>query len=227
MTDEQIKEVLIGTQKYMLDQLPISGDEHNFSRQFRIKIEKLFKKAKHPILYGVIKAVGGFFLGMIVLSSAILCINAEARAQVVNWFMERVSNNEFRYHNGSNYSYDNSDMGDFEKYTFVEIVPSEYHLLTRNQVDYRFDEIFTDEMGNLLYVTVMKAGYSAELHILSDENAPNGMVDLGNYKADMYLSNEPENPSAITWQNEAGTLFSIQGVLDKETLISLAKQIAD
>lgn len=214
--DQIIRDVLLGAQKYMLKQLPKEEWNYEFSPRFQKRMKKLFKKCKHPIQYFLLKSVA-VFLGVVLLGGLILGFNEDARAQVMTWIREHISNNEYRYINKNVHNEEDKD------YSLEGVIPREYSLRMSNHENDRIMEIYEDESGNLLYLMVMKSGYTNEYHVLSDEDKPNDSVYIGNYYAELYISDRSDEPSVIVWQDEDGSLISIQGVVEKELLIQLAE----
>ena len=216
--DQIIRDVLLGTQKYMLKQLPKEEWDYEFSPQFQKRMQKLFKKCKHPIQYRLLK-IGAVFLGLVLLGGLILGFNEDARAQVMTWIREHITNNEYRYINKNVYNEEDKD------YSLEGVIPGEYSLRMSNHENDRIMEIYEDENGNLLYLMVMKSGYTNEFHVLSDEDKPNDSAYIGNYYAELYITDRSDEPSVIVWQDKDGSLISIQGVVEKELLIQLAELV--
>ena len=84
---------------------------------------------------------------------------------------------------------------------------------------------YTSEKGELLIFTAMNSTRKEEFYLLFDENMESQTVYVNGIKADLYLSEKPDESNIIVWQSANGILLSIQGFLDKNQLIELAEKI--
>ena len=149
----------------------------------------------------------------------ILGFNEEARAQVMRWIAERFADNGYRYQKGVNQKVEIND------YSLVRAIPKEYHLIERDEQDNIISEIYVNSSENLLFFTVMNSEYEGELVITSSQNILKEEAYIGKEKADLYLSENTDEPNVIVWQGADGKLFTIQGYLTRDELIDLAEKV--
>ena len=77
----------------------------------------------------------------------------------------------------------------------------------------------------MLIFTAMNSTRKEEFYLLFDENMECQTVFVNGNKADLYLSEKPDESNIIVWQSANGTLLSIQGFLDEDQLIEMAEKI--
>jgi len=219
MTDEQLKSALIEVRDHMLTQFPVAEKDCGFSPKFHRKMRQLIEMEKHPLLYQMRRIVAAILIALGISGGLVLGFSEEARAEIVRWFVERFTNNEYRYQN---------NMGAIENvssYTLEGIVLEEYQLVDRHEDEDTVNEAYTSEKGELLIFTAMNSTRKEEFYLLFDENMECQTVFVNGNKADLYLSEKPDESNIIVWQSANGTLLSIQGFLDEDQLIEMAEKI--
>ena len=219
MTDEEIKEILIGTQDYMLSRLPKTEDNHEYSPKFRRNMKKLIERDKHQARYYAIRIAAVVFLMLGLAGGLILGFNEEARAQVMRWIAERFADNGYRYHKEKG-----QNVGIID-YSLDGLLTDEYQLFKRTEKDNQVNEIYTDSRNTFLVFSVCNAEYEGELVITSSQNILKEEAYIGKEKANLYLSENSDEPNVIVWQGADGKLFTIQGYLTRDELIDLAEKV--
>ena len=221
MTDKQMKSALIEAQDYMLSQLPTTEWHYEFSPKFHKKMKELIKMEKHPVLYHVRLAAAALFVVFGISGGLVLGFRQEARAGAIRWFAEHLTDNVYRYQSSNN-------MGtgvDVSQYTLEGKNIDGYQLIDRMEDESQVNEVYIDENGALLFFSAMNPTCEEELYISTDKNMRSETVYLRGTKADLYITDNPEDSSAIIWQGTNGVLFSIKGIMEKEQLIKLAEKI--
>lgn len=72
------------------DSLPAPAEcEHNFSPSFQKKMRRIFRRAKHPVVYKLPKYAACFVLIVALASSTWLTVDAEARTAFFAWVREQ------------------------------------------------------------------------------------------------------------------------------------------
>ena len=99
MTDEQLKSALIEVRDHMLTQFPVAEKDCGFSPKFHRKMRQLIEMEKHPLLYQMCRIVAAILIALGISGGLVLGFSEEARAEIVRWFVERFTNNEYRYQN--------------------------------------------------------------------------------------------------------------------------------
>ena len=219
MTDEQIREVLIATQDYMLERLPKTEWNHVFSPKFRKNMKKLIQRDKHPVRFYLLRIAAIVFAVLGLTGGMVLGLSGKARADFMRWIVEQFTHNEFRYQKEA------GESVEIGGYTLEGSVPEGYRLLDRMEFEDRISEAYVNDNGAMLFFTVMNSEYDGAFSVLSDESKPNGSAEINGTEADLYISSNAGEPNVIVWQGANGELFTIQGILDKKELIELAKRI--
>ena len=219
MTDEQLKSALIEVRDHMLTQFPVAEGSCEFSPKFHEKMKQLIEMEKHPLLYQVSRAAAAILVALGISGGLVLGFSEEARAEVIRWFVERFTDNEYIYQN-------NMGAGvDISVYTLEGIVLEEYQLVDRHEDEEIVNEAYRNEKGELLLFTAMSSTHKNEFYLLFDENMESQTIYVSGNKADLYLSEKPDESNIIVWQSANGTLLSIQGFLDENQLKEMAEKI--
>ncbi|MBR4607956.1 MAG: DUF4367 domain-containing protein [Lachnospiraceae bacterium] len=219
MTDAQLKSALIEVRDYMLDQLPTEEWNYEFSPKFQRKMKQIIELEKHPIWYYVRRVAAALLITLGISGGLVLSFSEEARANVIRWFMERFTENEYRYQN---------EMGlkvDVSVFTLEGKVIEGYQLINRIEGEDTVDEVYVGENGEMLFFTAMSSEHEGDMYVVSDKNEEPLTVYVRGRKMDLYLSGNQEESNVIVWQGSDGVLFSIQGIIEKEQLIEMAGRI--
>lgn len=219
MTDEQIKEVLIGTQNYMLSCMPKTEWKHEYSPKFRRNMKKLIEKDKHLLWYYAVRVAAVIILLVSVSGGLLIGFHEEVRAQILGWILEQFADGGYRYHSGANLNVE------ITGFSLESLVPTGYHLAERIEEENRITEIYVDSDELFLFFTVLKPGFEGESDIIVSEDLLTDTANWGNTEANLYISPSSSEPNIIVWQGEKGILFTIQGFMTKEELIDIAKKI--
>lgn len=218
MTEEQLRSALIEAQDFILSQLPKTEWDYEFTPKFHRKMKRLIELEMHPIRYYLIRAVA-VLLAIICLSGGMLLgFSEEARAKVIWWINEFISENEYRYQS-------NKDMViDVSGYTFESVISDGYTRLERIEMENSVDEIYVGKNGEMLTFSAIGSSQE-ELYVLSDESGQTERIDLEGTEMDLYISEKQGESNMIVWEGKNGVLFSIQGKINKEQLIEIARMM--
>ena len=88
LTDAILREAAAEAERFRLSSVPEDGEPHVFSKRFERKMQKLIRRANHPIRYQVVRAAAAVVLVIATLFGAIMAVSPEARAAVVGWIKE-------------------------------------------------------------------------------------------------------------------------------------------
>lgn len=81
ISEEMLKIAAAEADKAIRDSLPAPAEcEHEFSPSFQRKMRRIFRKAKHPIIFKLPKYAACFVLVVALISSTWLTVDTEARA---------------------------------------------------------------------------------------------------------------------------------------------------
>ena len=195
----------------------VPAQPHIFSPAFEKKIEKLKRKADHPLLYPALRRVASVLLAVLVLTSAWLAVDVKAREAFFGWVKE---------------FYGNLFVYRYEGEVVQDAAPTEYEL---TWIPEGYTEFFVDDT---LYPTIIYAneeGLFLKFQYARDFDDANWAVStldmeceqvmVNGQKADFLFSKNPDISSAIMWIAPDDTAFFIDGFFDESTLISLAESV--
>ncbi|MBQ9488614.1 MAG: DUF4367 domain-containing protein [Lachnospiraceae bacterium] len=219
MTDAQLKSALIEVRDYMLDQLPTEEWNYEFSPKFQRKMKQIIELEKHPIWYYVRRVAAALLITLGISGGLVLSFSEEARANVIRWFMERFTENGYRYQNEMRIPVD------IFQYSLEGKISDNYQLIDRIESGDTMHELFAEESGNMLIFNVMSSTLQEEYNLVFDKSMKVETVNVNGNQADLYLSESAEESNVIVWQGTNGVLFSITGMMEKEQLIELAEKI--
>ena len=90
ISEEMLKKAAMEADQIIRDSLPSPAEcEHDFSPSFQKKMRRIFRKAKHPVIYKLPKYATCFVLMVALVSSTWLTVDAEARAAFFAWIREQ------------------------------------------------------------------------------------------------------------------------------------------
>lgn len=219
MTDEQLKSALIEVRDYMLIQFPSEDGDHEFSRRFHKKMKQLIEMEMHPLLFYAKRIVAAILIMLGISSCLAFGFSEDVRADAIKWFMENFTEKGYRYQKEAEMEVD------LTLYTLKGIVLEGYQLIDRTEKEDVVDEAYIGEDGSLLVFTVMSSSRKKEFNISSDQSMVIETVYVNGNRADLYLSENPDESNIIVWEGSNGVLFSLGGILDKEQLISMVERI--
>ncbi|MBR4731977.1 MAG: DUF4367 domain-containing protein [Lachnospiraceae bacterium] len=220
MTDEQIREVLLSTQDYMLSFLPKTEWGHEFSKKYIKNKKSLIGRDKHPVQYWMRRVAVFILLTLCLSGGLILSFNKEIRAEVLKWIVEQFGDNAYKYQ---------SNIGEnieVSSYSLEGIISKDYKRVDRLEGENSVDEIYVNEKGVLLIFVVKSSASEQEFYVVSDKDMkPYEIVSVNGNSAELYLSDSQEESNMIVWRNKNDVLFSIKGIMEREELIKLAESI--
>ncbi len=193
-----------------IDELP----ECDFSPEFEKKMQKLIRRADHPIRYRVAQAVACLLLAALLSGCTVLAISPEVREAFVGWVRE-VSEGWFVYH----YTGETQDTPTDVVYCPTWI-PDGYELISQSENIL----IYENDKRDLLSFFYSDLDTSAAY--LEKEGVDVYSVFVGSYPADLYLHQKEGNANTLIWAAEdKGLFFWISAPLTGEELIKIAESV--
>ena len=218
--ETEIKEAFLEMQEYLVSLYPVpTKEDEKRSLRFRIKMHGLIEKHEHPIRHNIKKVLTVIMAFFVLSTGIILGFNEKARAEIFSWFREQVTGNEYHYKNRV------GEQTDISQFTLEGIVPEGYQLIDKKDGNNKLVEIYKTEDGKLLLFTVLGVSEESDLYVITDNDIQSESVYVEGVRADLYISDHPDESSTITWQSDNGLLFSIQGILDKEKLLEMVTEM--
>ena len=233
LTDAVLKEAAAEVERFILSTVSIDGEPHVFSKRFERKMQKLIRRANHPIRYQVLRTAAAVVLVIATLFGAVMAVSPEARAAVAGWIKATFANYT---------TYSSDDVGEPSVTPTENEKPSEgekthldqYHLtvIPEGYREFRVTEkkngktyIYVNEQNMLVQFAYTYKADKASLFI-NTENCHHSEVTVNGIIADVYISAKEDENSAIVWQNtEKEVLFQIFGMINQNELISLAESV--
>ena len=193
--------------------------QYVFSPEFEKKIKKLKRKADHPVFYRTMQRVASIVLVIFITGGAFLTINAEARAAFVGWVKEIYETYvAFIFENKTSLVDDNIVFR-------PSWVPDGY---TEIYCDDSEDTVFvaySNEAGQMMNFSYIYAPDETKW-LVDKNNAIVVNVEVNGRIAEMFISTDFNNASAILWTNENNTAFYLSGFLDQDELIRVAESVS-
>lgn len=221
ISDERLREAARKVEESMLASLPEPEEcEATFSPEFERKMERLLRRADHPIRKRIMKAVACFLLAVLVGGGSVLTFSVEARAAFVTWVRE-VYETQFIYR----FFQTNEESFDTIVYrpTWVPVdyqITAEFKLEGFSTIEYRTDS------GNLATFTYCSNTLAPAIQIERDGTEIYKQVFVDGIVADLYLDSDEGDVSVLIWTNEdSDTIFRLAAPFSERELIKMAESI--
>lgn len=223
ITDEALRAALEEVDDAILASLPDpSACEHQFSARFEKRIQKVRRRARHPIAYKALRQAACFLLAILILFSSIMVFSAEARAAVVDWIKEQFET-FYHYFFAGETSSETDERSEYE----LGWVPDGYMLVNSQAVENRVTLIYLNNDGLLIQFSYLYGDSSAPMFADKD-NYTKLNAYVCNMPADIYLSQISTSSNGIVWTEPSGdVLFCISAFADESELIKLAESVLE
>lgn len=220
VTDAMLQTAAAEVSQCILDNLPDAAFcEHKFSKKFENKMRRLIRRADHPVRYQVFRGVVAAVLAAIILFGGVLALSPEVRAEVINWFRERI------YGYAHYYSPDDTQPAQPGKY-IMTYVSDNWTLLELLEEENLRSYIYITPDNKVVQFTTLYTSESSHMFIPTEGSIYQSALVSGQ-PADLYLADDLENNNNyIVWTNEAdGLIFCIGAPLEIEELIMMAESV--
>ena len=146
ITDKMIAEAAAELNEAMLRSLPEPSEcNHQFSPAFERKMNRIVRRANHPIFYRMIKNVACFVLVILISFASLMALSPTVRAAVIGWVKEQ-------YETFTSYFFQGDDVEtNVEDYELSEI-PEGYSLLDRIDIPGSTTIIYVNKTNQLLQI---------------------------------------------------------------------------
>ncbi len=220
ITDEMLSAAATELAAGILASLPRPEDcEHVFSLQFERKMRRVIRRGNHPVVYRTLQRVASIVLILMLSFGALMVGNAEVRAAVLGWIRQRYAEEFYEYTFGG--EADEATAAEYE----LGWIPEGYELNEYVDMESWKTYVYYNDTNNKMvfqYIVSDKTTMYLDGVGYTEES-----VYVDGMKADLYISPNPLESSAIVWENkEEGVLFLIKACVDKEILIKMAWNVA-
>ena len=195
---------------------------YTFSPRFEENMKPIFALARRQQARARrrrrLQRVAGFFLVLLLSSTAFLGVNAQAREAFFGWVSQRLGSEQ-------HYFFEGGETVDSENVFYrLSEIPEGYTLYDSVEMGGCFYTTYIAEDGRTLnfdYVTSKET--ESFLQIGEGEKE---QVLVNETPADFYLASSDSEGNSLVWQDqETGCLLSLSGYFEKEDLIQMAESI--
>ena len=202
----------------ILCSLPAENEcEHEFSKSFEKKIQRIRRIAKYPVLYRLPKQIACVFLMVILAVTSWLTFDVEARAAFFAWV-------KVQYEHFVEYRF----MGDVpEEIITYELtwLPDGFDLVKQQTMNKDGIFIYENVSGQQITFSYSWGSDAASLFIM--EYAEIIPVEVAGRSADFYLANNADEVNALIWISaDEEMMFCITACQPQDVLVKIAEGIA-
>ena len=229
LTDAILKGATAEAERFRLSIVPEDGEPHVFSKRFERKMQKLIRRANHPIRYQVVRAAAAVVLVIATLFGAIMAVSPEARAAVVGWIKEMFGvyvqySNDHVQGNDDTTSNNNNPKTTRAEY-HLAVVPEGYREI--NVIDKINGKmhVYANDQGEFIQFSYSYGAKIDSLFIETDNYEKYTDVVNG-LRADIYLATKENETNIIVWQDpNADVLLHVFAMADRVELIEIAETV--
>lgn len=192
--------------------------KHEFSPEFLRKIERLKRRAKHPVFYKTTRRVASIALAILITGGAWITVDAEARAAFVGWVKE-VYEEFFVYRFNDETDIQNEPY----EYDFTWL-PSGYEKVYETDTGSQITKLYKNEAGQMLQFNCVYDLNETDIYVIAPEATVDDAVVNG-HAADFIISGDEGAANVLMWTDSNNCAFHISAYLEKEDLVKLAESI--
>lgn len=230
ITGEMLKTAAIEADQAIRDSLPAPEEcGHAFSPSFQKKMRQIFRRAKHPALYKLIRSVACVILAVILTGGVWLTIDAQARETFIRWVREVYGTYSVYYFRGAasgeHTSEDQASKEQASPEYSLAWIPDGYTEWKTESIGDDIYVVYVDDRGNLLTFGYLPSSSTTYMFVETTDYTKQSIY-VGNIPADFYLSHSPDKANSIIWRSTDGeTVFYLDGFFSKEELIEMAENV--
>ena len=232
LTDAILKEATAEAERFLLSIVPEDSEPHVFSKRFERKMQKLIRRANHPIRYQVMRTAAAVALAIVTLFGAVMAVSPEARAVVVGWvksaFLEFIEYSSTGLNTNENTDDTANNQGNEQiKYEYyLSVIPEGYRELTVEDRPDGKTYLYINDLGKILQFTYSYGAENSSLFVKTEDYVQHTSF-VNNLPADIYISLKENETSVIIWQDLQGrVIFEIFAISDQTGLIEIAETVS-
>lgn len=192
--------------------------KHEFSPEFLKKIERLKRRAKHPVFYKTMHRVASIILAILITGGAWITVDAEARAAFVGWVKE-VYEEFFVYRFSDEIEVQNEP----QEYEFTWL-PNGYEKVYETDTGSQITKLYKNDAGQMLQFNCVYDPNETDIYVIAPGATVSDAVVNG-YAADFVMSSDEGAANVLMWTDSNSRAFHISAYLEKENLVKLAESI--
>ena len=216
ITDETLQVAAEEVAMAMLNNIP--EETYSFSARFEKKMQRLLRRAKHPVFYQVMRYAAVIVLAVTVLFGAVFAVSPTVRAAVVGW-VQSVFCEFYKY------SSEETTPPDVEYEYYLPESFDDYSLLTAVDEENGKTFVYINANGEILQFSYLR-GSDEESYFIETEGYTVSRDKVREYSAIIFISKTTERENLIVWQDyDKNVLFTISAFADKDKLLDIAEEI--
>ena len=216
ITDETLQVAAEEVAMAMLNNIP--EETYSFSARFEKKMQRLLRRAKHPVFYQVMRYAAVIVLAVTVLFGAVFAVSPTVRAAVVGW-VQSVFCEFYKY------SSEETTPPDVEYEYYLPESFDDYSLLTAVDEENGKTFVYINANGEILQFSYLR-GSDEESYFIETEGYTVYRDKVREYSAIIFISKTTERENLIVWQDyDKNVLFTISAFADKDKLLDIAEEI--
>jgi len=192
--------------------------QNEFSLNFEKKIEKLKRRADHPVFYQSIRRIAVFILALLAAGTIWISVDADARAAFFGWISE-ITGYYFEYHHdGVRESID--ETANYRP-TWI---PTGYSVDSVRVFDDKTTIRYKNDRGELLRFSYVNTDANVDW-FFDVSQGDTQSCRVGEYMATFFTPADNNTASAITWVDSNDTAFYLTGFVSETELIRIAESV--
>ena len=216
ITDETLRAAAEEVAMAMLNNIP--KETHSFSARFEKKMQRLLRRAKHPVFYQVMRYAAVIVLAVTVLFGAVFAVSPTVRAAVIGWVQSV-------FHEFYKYTSEETTPPDVEYEYYLPESFDDYSLLTAVDEENGKTFVYINANGEILQFSYLR-GSDEESYFIETEGYTVYRDKVREYSATIFISKTTERENLIVWQDyDKNVLFTISAFADKDKLLDIAEEI--
>lgn len=221
ISEDMLKQAVTEADQILLDNLP-APDEcpvHTFSPAFEKKMRKLMRKAKHPILFPLLRYAACIIISVGVIGGTWLACDVEAREFFLKW-------GKNIYEHYIHYRFEGDQIAPTDADYTLSWIPDDFFQTDSIEMDPVYGYLYSNANGNWIRFNYTKGSDTANLYIYN-ENAKYENIFIGHQSVDLYFYDGEDPYYDLVWYLPNGTQFLLSSSLSKEEVIKIAENVAE
>lgn len=192
--------------------------KHEFSSEFLKKIERLKRRAKHPVFYKTMHRVASIILAILITGGAWITVDAEARAAFFGWVKEIYETYfVYRFEGSSNV---NKELVVYRP----TVIPNGYTEFYSDTTEDTIIVVYANEEGQMLKFSYCHNPDNTTWFVGTDPLTVEP-IEINGIRGEVVTSTETGAAVTIMWITEDNTAFNLSGFLSTEDLVAIAESV--
>lgn len=195
-------------------------NQHVYSPDFEKKIERLKRRAKHPIFYRTMRCAASIVLAILIIGGTWITVDTEARAAFTGWVKETYE--MFFVYRFSGEVDVSAEKNDYRP-AWIPDGYSEYMTFDENG---GVTVLYQDEAGKRMKFGYIQNSGSTGWYVDTTDTIRSDSLVNGQ-PADLFTSANKATASIILWtDDQENSAFYVSGFFDEDDLIRIAESVS-